>query len=143
MAKLEVGEAVLSFSFIVGIDGHDIGTWRTCELGGMDMAYRPLKVGGVNGFREQLRGDLRWKPIVLTRYVTEETNKVGAWVQSMGGSARASTGHVTACARDGSEVVTFEFYNARPVEWNLPTMDVANMGAAVEKLKIAHDGFRF
>lgn len=143
MAKLPVGDAVLSFSFIVGIDGHDIGTWRTCELGGMTMANRPLKVGGVNGFREQLRGDLRWKPIVLTRYVTEDTAKVASWVQSMAATAKACTGHITACGRDGSEIVKFEFLNARPVDWTLPTMDVANLGAAVETLKIAHDGFRF
>lgn len=143
MAALEVGDAVLKFSFVVGIDGYDIGTWRTCDLGGMTMDNQPLKVGGIYGYREQLRGDLRWRPIVLTRYVTHETAKVAQWVQSMANRAKPCTGHVTACARDGSAVVRFEFMNARPIDWSLPTMDVSGMGAAVETLKIAHDGYRF
>jgi phage tail-like protein len=139
---LEVGDAVLSFSFIVGIDGHDIGTWRTCELGGMTMANKALKVGGVNGSRVQLRGELRWKPIVLTRYVNDDTPKVARWVSSMAARARPCTGHITAVARNGAEVVRFEFLNARPIDWSLPRMDVAEVGAAVETLKIAHDGLR-
>ncbi len=138
---LAPGDPLVSCFFTVTLDGHALGSWTSCELGGVQVDMEQIEEGGNQGFAYQLPGRLKYQNIKLSRLMDSSTNEVAKWFSSLCGAVRRTTGQIVAYSTDNKPVVTWDFIGAVPVSWSLPALSSGDPSPAVESLEIAHQGF--
>ena len=136
--------------FSVRLDDLNLGMWTEASLGGMTLVVTPQKEGGSSSVVRQLRGDLKYEQIKLSRVVTDEYPAVGGaasigdWFRTQAREARRMHGEIVLYGwwRDAwVPVQTWNFIGAIPVRWSIPTMRSGDLTPIVETLEIAHEGF--
>ena len=132
------GSVVSGFS--VKLDNLDLGMWSEVTLGGMTLAIEPLQEGGSYGVVHQLRGQIQYESIKLSRVVTGGQTTVG-WFRSQAREAKRMHGEIVVYSSDGQPLQRWNFIEAIPVRWTIPTMRSGDLAAIVETLEIAHQGF--
>ena len=134
------GYAVVA-GFSVKLDGLDLGMWTEVALGGMTLAIEERKEGGASSVVHQLRGQLQYEPIKLSRVVTDATSSIGSWFRGQAGETRRMHGEIVVYASSGEPMQRWSFIEAVPVRWTIPAMRSGDLAAVVETLEIAHQGF--
>lgn len=141
-------ESSTTATFLVKVDGEEIGRFTEAQGLSVDIEVEELKEGGQNGFVHKLPGRMSWPNLVLKRGVTETDNLL-AWLNRSSGDGFAGAGNklkrntlaVTLVSADGRALRSWNFEGAFPVKWNGPTFAVSSDELAVEELEIAHHGF--
>jgi phage tail-like protein len=134
-----VGDQVVA-GFSVKLDDLDLGMWTEASLGGMTLAIEPRQEGGASGIVHQLRGQIKYDTIRLSRVMTDGASMM-AWFRGQAGETRRMHGEVVAYAASGRPVQRWSFIEAIPVRWTIPTIRSGDLAAVVETLEIAHQGF--
>jgi phage tail-like protein len=138
-----------SATFIVEVDGVEVG--RFLEVSGLeiDIAVEELEEGGENSYVHKLPGRMTWPNMVLKRGVMQNDNFM-AWLakssgeqfSAEGNKLTRSTAAITLCAANGTRLRSWDFDGAFPVKWRGPSFSGSALEPAVEELEIAHHGFR-
>ncbi|MGW8953867.1 phage tail protein [Streptomyces sp. NPDC055709] len=102
-----------------------------------------LYEGGVNESPHYLTTHIRYKPLVLSRPVSQFTPKTCAWVLDNMRTPKPRTGEITFRDSGDSPIATIEFLSLLPVAWRGPTLDTMNPQVAVEEIEFVHGGFTF
>ena len=134
-------EHTIVAGFSVQLDGFDLGMWTEVSLGGMSLAVEPQREGGATAVVHQLRGQLTFETIKLSRVVTDGTQSIGTWFRSQALEARRMHGEIVVYSSTGKTLQRWEFIDAMPVRWTIPTMRSGDYASVVETLEIAHQGF--
>ena len=124
----------------VKLDDLDLGMWSEVTLGGITLALEPVQEGGSYGTVHQLRGQLQYETIKLSRVVTGGLS-AGAWFRGQAREAKRMHGEIVVYASDGRPLQRWNFIEAIPIRWAIPTMRSGDLAAIVETLEIAHQGF--
>jgi len=142
-------ERISSATFIVEVDGVEIG--RFMEVSGLEVsvAVEEVPEGGENSFVHKLPGRMTWPNIVLKRGVTQNDNLL-TWLNKSSGEQFAansntltrSTAAIVLMGPGAARLRSWPFDGAFPVKWTGPRFAVGSTDAAAEELEIAHHGFR-
>ena len=143
------GQRVTTSTFLVEVDGVEIG--RFMEISGLevDIAVEEVNEGGENSFVHKLPGRMSWPNLVLKRGITQNDSLL-TWLNKSSGEQFAAnsnkltrgTAAITLIGAGGARLRSWNFDGAYPVKWRGPTFSVNAEDIAVEELEIAHHGFR-
>lgn len=141
-------------SFVVTLDGIEVGSFREVSGLGAELEVHPLVEGGNNRYVHQLPGRLSWPHIVLKRGVVRSDALFGWFLTasehglaSTDGGSRPSgtltrqTAAITVQDPAGQTVRTWNLNGCFPVRWTGPTLAATASDIAVEELELAHHGF--
>jgi phage tail-like protein len=136
-----MSEEGLGLSFVVSIDGHDLGAWTKCE--GLNVSYDVFeyKEGGNNSYVHRLPGRAKYENIKLTRVVNSSTAAVMAWLATVQASISYATAKIAVLDAAGEEVASWTVSGVYPARWTGPTLDAGARGPATETLELVHNGF--
>lgn len=126
--------------FSVRLDDLDLGMWTEAALGTMTLSVTPQKEGGTTSVVHQLRGHIEYETIKLSR-VVDGTSSIGSWFRKQAAEARRMHGEIVVYGPGNQWVQRWNFIEAMPVRWSIPTMRSGDNGLIVETLEIAHQGF--
>lgn len=134
-------QPAVSVAFAVTIgDGHDLGSFTSCEGLGFEVVVEQREEGGNNRFVHQLPGRMKYTNIKLTRPINPDSRKVATWFASMHGQIKRTTMTVAAKRPDGETVASWSFQGVIPVKWTGPSLSVETNKMATESLELAHHG---
>ena len=131
----------LGLRFKVTIDGQDLGNWQKCDGLSLEYDIYEYKEGGENGFVHHLPGRVKFQNIRLTRPVDRDSNRVGAWLQSMQIRMVPGTAEIAVLDASGESVAEWYLAGVYPVKWQGPSLDVNTSNWASETLELSHNGF--
>lgn len=135
--------------FLFEVDGIPIGTFR--EISGLQLAVTVEEhvEGGQNGYVHKLPGVLTWPNLVFTRGLVESDalftwvrNSAGENFTANGNKLTKSTGAITALTFTGERLRAWEFDGVFAVGWQGPSFSVDSETQLMERLEVAHNGFR-
>lgn len=144
-------ERIYAATFIVEVDGVEIG--RFMEVTGLqvDIAVEEVQEGGENSYTHKLPGAMSWPNITLKRGITQNDSLL-TWLNKSSGEGFAAQGSklsrssaaITLMSPEngGTRLRSWNFDGAFPVRWKGPTFATSSTEMAVEELEIAHHGFR-
>jgi len=140
---------VHSATFLVEVDGVEIG--RFMDVSGLEVEVEviPLVEGGENNFVHKLPGRMTWVNLVLKRGITQNDSLL-EWLNKSSGEGFAANGNslrhtsaaITLVGPSGTRIRKWDFFGAFPVKWRGPNFSVGSNEMATEELEIAHHGFR-
>lgn len=143
------GQRITSATFIVEVDGVEIG--RFMEISGLEVKVDvdPIKEGGQNDYVHQVPRGMTWTNITLKRGITQG-NGLFDWLAQAAGEQFAKSGNkvtrhtaaITLIGPGGKRLRAWEFDAAFPVKWTGPNFSASSSEAAVETLEFTHHGFR-
>ncbi|HWL34884.1 MAG TPA: phage tail protein [Frankiaceae bacterium] len=126
--------------FSVKLDDLDLGMWTEVALGGMSITIEQRPDGGASGTVHQLRGQIEYDKITLSRVMTDGASMM-AWFRKQARETRRMHGEIVVYASTGQPLQRWSFIEAIPVRWTIPPMRSGDLAAVVETLEIAHQGF--
>ena len=143
------GQRVTGASFLVEVDGVEIG--RFMEVSGLELtiAVEEVAEGGENSYVHKLPGRMTWPNITLKRGVTQSDGLLD-WLNKSSGEQFAanknvlkrSTAAITLVGPGAKRLRAWEFDGAFPVKWTGPSFASSSSDMANEQLEITHHGFR-
>jgi phage tail-like protein len=143
------GQRVHGASFLVEVDGVEIG--RFMEVSGLqvDITVEEVTEGGENSYSHKLPGRMSWPNIVLKRGITQNDSLL-TWLNKSSGDGFAvagnklkrSTAAITLIGGGNVRLRAWNFDGAFPVKWTGPKFAASSNDAPEEELEIAHHGFR-
>ena len=140
---------VHSATFLVEVDGLEIGRFQEVSGLEVDVTVEDLEEGGENSFTHKLPGRMTWPNMVLKRGITQTDNFLswlnkssGEQFSAQGNKLTRSTAAITLITAEGIRLRSWDFDGAFPVKWRGPTFASGSADAAVEELEIAHHGLR-
>lgn len=143
------GEPGNSSWFLFEVDGVPIGTFREISGLAVSVSVEHHVEGGQNGYVHKLPGVLEWPNLVFTRGLVESdalftwvANSAGENFAANGNKLTKSTGAVTALSFTGDRLRAWEFDGVFAVSWHGPSFSVESETALMERLEVAHNGFR-
>lgn len=148
LTELEKWEGAFNASFLVELDGVELGRFR--EISGLqvDVDVESLEEGGENGFVHKFSGRMTWPNLVLKRGITKEdvlmawlNDSVGTGMATRNGKVKRTSAAITLIASDGTRLRSWNVADAIPIRWAGPTFSADATDAAVEEVEIAHHGF--
>lgn len=142
-------ERVGSASFLIEVDGVEIGLFKSISGLSVDIEVEELVEGGENSYAHKLPGRMTWPNLVLARGVTQNDNLLtwlnkssGEQFASQGNKLTRSTAAITLMAANGDRLRSWDVDGAFPVKWKGPNFAADSNEMATEELEIAHHGFR-
>ena len=148
-AEVLGGEPTSSALFLFEVDGVEIGTFRSLRGLELTVGVEEYVEGGQNGYAHKLPGVLRWPNLVFERGLIESdalftwvANSAGENFAARGNTLTRSTGAVTAISYTGERLRAWELQGVFAVRWEGPAFDVDREEQLVERLEVAHNGFR-
>jgi phage tail-like protein len=148
LTELDKWEGAHTASFLVEIEGVELGRFR--EISGLqvDIDVEPVEEGGENGFVHKFPGRMTWPNLVLKRGITKDdvlmkwlNDAVGTGMDSRKGKANRTQLSIILLGPDGTRLRSWNVADAMPVRWAGPTFSADAQDAAVEEVEIAHHGF--
>lgn len=140
----------VSFSFIASIQGiKNNAEAGFQEASGISMETNIEEVvsGGENQFKYRLPGVTKFNNLVLKRGLVPKESAIYQWVQDTmaGGLATPiTTKTIMVALMDANRkvLVSWSFYNAYPVKWNVSEFKSMENSYAVESLEFAYNYFK-
>ncbi|MFF3747724.1 phage tail protein [Streptomyces kronopolitis] len=126
--------------FRLVIDGVSVGEFTGCTGLACTVEVEEYPEGGRNDSMLYLPKRVKFPPLVLTRPLTQEAEKLSQWVMDSVNEARQQTGQVAALAPNGEVLAKWDLQSVMPVAWHGPRFDASGLGAAIEVLEIVHHG---
>lgn len=121
----------------------DLGLFTGLSGLSLAMEVDELYEGGGNEFPHYLNTRIRYKPLVVSRLVTELTSTTCKWVLDNMTNPKPRTGEVAFLDADEQEIARIEFLSLQPVAWRGPTLDMNASRVAFEEIEFVHGGFSF
>ncbi|MGH9040038.1 MAG: phage tail protein [Acidimicrobiia bacterium] len=134
-------DPAITVCFSVSIDGHELGSFMTCDGLALEIQIEQREEGGNNGFVHMLPGRIKYSNVKFTRPINGDSGKVRSWLASMTGQIRRTTAEITAMTMDGTKVASWGLDGVIPVRWTGPSFSADSPKVAVETLELAHHGF--
>ena len=131
---------VVRFSVFVGVD---LGDFMSCEGLGSEYELFDWAEGGRNDFVHHLVGRVKHSNIKLTRGLDERSKDVAGWVSSFEMRPSRQDGVITAYAREGTVLCSWDLMGVAPLKWTGPSFAADGNGIAKETLELTHKGFKF
>jgi phage tail-like protein len=138
----------LANRFLLEVDGHEIGVFRSVSGLGVTVETEDVVEGGENGFVHKLPGRMTWPNLVFKRGITQ-ADALFDWINEVSGEGLAtqqnkvtrSTGAVTVIGYDGTRLRSWNVAEIMPVRWTGPTFDADSNVSIEEELEVTHHGF--
>ena len=127
--------------FSVNIDGHDLGTFVTCQGLSLEVQIETREEGGNNAFVHQLPGRITYTNVTFTRSINEKSAAVAQWFASQAEQVKRTQAEICAVTMDGSVIARWGLTGVVPVKWQGPSLTAGDAQLATETLEIAHHGF--
>jgi len=134
-------DPAVSVSFVVTVDGIELGSFNTCDGLGCEVVLEQREEGGNNSLSWQLPTRLHYPNVKLSLPVTPTTEKVAKWFAGMTTGIRRRTAHIEARTTDGRTVAQWGLLEVVPVRWTGPSFSPESPKVAVETIEIAHHGY--
>jgi phage tail-like protein len=134
-------DTAVSVSYVVKLDGADLGAFSTCDGLGCEVVLETREEGGNNGMVWQLPTRLKYPNIKLTRPLGRDTEKVAAWFAGVATGYSVYTGTIEARRANGKTVATWSLSGVVPVRWSGPSLSPDSPKVLMETVEIAHHGF--
>lgn len=143
MSKTEnpVPDPAVSVFYAVTIDGHDIGSFMSCEGLAFEVEIEKREEGGNNDFVHQLPGRITYPNIKFTRPVNQDSQKLMDWFAKMRFPIKRTQAEIQAMRSDGKVVAKYSLAGVIPVKWSGPTLKADGPQVATETFEVAHHGF--
>lgn len=141
MTQLEDVETAVGVCYVVAIDGHDLGTFSSCEGIGCEVVIETREEGGNNGYVWQIPTRLKYPNIKLSRPLGRQTEQIASWIASMATGYERKTATIQAMTADGKPVAEWSLQDVVPVRWSGPQLNPDQQKVLTETLEIAHHGF--
>ena len=133
-------DPLAELSFLIEIQGREIGRFATCTGLGVEYDVLEYAEGGNNEYVHQLRGRVRYPNVVLGRGITHE-DELLRWLFAAEPPSQRPTVTITMNDPTGKPVRHFALAAALPVRWTGPSAQRGASGTATESLEISHAGF--
>lgn len=140
MMLVETATAV-GVQFQVTVDGHDLGTFSSCEGLGIEVVLESREEGGFNAGVWQLPTRVKYPNVKLTRPLGKQTQKVMAWLSTVSQGIVATTASIEARSTDGTQIFRWSLQGVLPVRWTGPSLTPDTAKVVTETLELAHHGF--
>lgn len=144
-----VDERVMAATFLVEVDGVEIGRFQEVTGLEVDIDVEEVQEGGENSYSHKLPGRMSWPNMVLRRGVTQSdalldwlSKSSGEKFAGSGNKLQRSTAAIVLLSAEGKRLRSWNFDGAFPVKWRGPSFASGSNDSAVEELEIAHHGFR-
>jgi len=132
----------LSYRFRVEIGGIVIGGFTSVEGLQSKNEVKTVRQGGVNDVEYKLPGHVTWSDLVLKAGLAS-LDPMWLWYQAAAnGSVSRRNGSIYLFDDAGNVAVTWNFFNAWPVEWQGPGLDAGQTLVATQTFTLAHEGIR-
>lgn len=141
MADFVTDAPGLSVYFSVDIDGVDLGAWTTCSGLGIEIETEGRADSSLSFMMNQLSGRLKYTNLTLGRPVSQDSDKVMAWLTSFAQMPAPTSASVTAYDTSGAPIMSWQLIGVVPVKWTGPSFDAGQLSVATEQLEIAYQGF--
>lgn len=132
----------VAVSFVVEVDGAELGTFTSCEGLGVEMVLESREEGGNHLFVHQLPTRLKFPNIKLTRPMFPNAKNLALWFNEVALAGFTPAGGKIQ-VRDISDapVQEWRLQAVVPVRWTGPQLSVEQNKVATETLELAHHGF--
>lgn len=134
-------DPAVSVCFKISVDGHNLGSFTSCDGLGCEVVIEQREEGGNQRFVHQLPGRLKYTNVKLTRPINGDTAKVAEWFSSMASDVKRTGAQIVAMTHEGIPVATWGLLDVIPVRWTGPQLNVESPKVATETIEIAHHGF--
>ena len=134
-------DTAVSVSYIVKLDGMNLGAFTTCDGLGCEVVLETREEGGINGMVWQLPTRLKYPNIKLSRPLGRDTEKVAAWFAGVAKGYDRWTGTIEVKRANGKTVATWSLDGVVPVRWSGPSLSPDSPKVIMETVEIAHHGF--
>jgi phage tail-like protein len=134
-------DTAVSVSYVVRLDGADLGTFSTCDGLGCEVVMETREEGGVNGMVWQLPTRLKFPNIKLSRPLGRDTAQVAAWFTGVATGYSRYTGTIEVKRDNGKTVATWSLQGVVPVRWSGPSLSPDSPKVLMETVEIAHHGY--
>jgi phage tail-like protein len=140
----------VSFSFLVSIQGIKSNAEAAFqEASGIDMEMGAEEVvsGGENQFKYRLPNEARFNNLVLKRGLVPKESALATWAEEtlLGGlSTSVTTKTIMVGLMDSNReiLVSWSFFNAYPVKWNISDFKSMENSYVVETIEFAYNYFK-
>lgn len=140
-------DPAVGYRFAVKIEQQELGTFT--KIAGLGAKYDVLTVkeGGENTFVHSLPGRVSYENLKLTRPVSRDSGKLGAWFTEFqeklltASRYEPTTAAITAFGPDNMEAGMWSLTGVVPVSYSGPTFEAGSSKILVETLELAHQGF--
>jgi phage tail-like protein len=137
---LDVDTAV-SVTYLVKIDGVELGGFHTCDGLGCEVVLETREEGGNNGMVWQLPTRLKYPNIKLSRPLGKDTAKVAMWFTGVAKGYTRHTATIEVRRRNNHPVATWTLAGVVPVRWSGPALSADSPKVLMETVELAHHGF--
>lgn len=134
-------DTAVSVSYLVRLDGEDLGLFASCDGLGCEVEMETREEGGNNVFVHQLPTRLKYPNIKLTRPLGKDTEKITKWFASMASGYERRTATIEAMSSDGKLIAQWGLMDVIPVRWSGPSLSPDQPKVVTETIEIAHHGF--
>ncbi|MFC5475558.1 phage tail protein [Paraherbaspirillum soli] len=131
-----------SYNFYVELGGIVVGGFTSIEGLQSKIEVKTVRQGGVNDLEYKLPGQVTYVDLVLKAGITA-LDPMWLWYQaSMRGEIKRLNGSIYLLNDQGRPTVSWNFYNAWPIEWQGPSLDAAQNLVASQNFTLAHEGIK-
>lgn len=128
-----------TFNYIVEIEGIIVGGFS--EVSGMSIETEtyPIIEGGMNYFVHKLPKSTKFSDITLKRGITD-WNLYDWYLDTIYGNIIRKSGSIILQDNGKEEKMTWYFFDAFPIKWDVSTLSASTSSVATETLVLAHHG---
>jgi phage tail-like protein len=136
-------DPLTAFRFVVECDSIALGYFTECSGLKAEVEVFEYQEGGLNDYVHKLPGRRKWTNVTLQRGITSSLD-MWDWYQDVvaGNTDHRQNMSIILYAADGERIMQWDLEGAYPVNWEGPSMKSDGSTVVVEKLEIAHIGFR-
>jgi phage tail-like protein len=126
-------------SFVVNIEGHDLGSWQ--KVSGLDVAFDVIEFREGSGPTRYFPGATKYTTIKLERTFTGDT-KLTDWFTAFSQTPTERVrGTIILFDPAHTEVARWNFENAWPQKLTGPVLNAGTNDVPVESIELVHEGF--
>lgn len=131
-----------SYNFYVEVGGIVVGGFTTVEGLQSKIEVKSVRQGGVNDLEYKLGGQVTYVDLVFKAGITS-LDPMWLWYQAaLNGKIKRQNGSIYLLDDEGNPTVSWNFYNAWPIEWQGPSLDAGQNLVASQSFTLAHEGIK-
>jgi phage tail-like protein len=132
----------MSYRFRVEIGGIVVGGFTSVDGLQSKNEVKTVRQGGVNDVEYKLPGQVTYTDLVLKAGITS-VDPMWLWYQTCAsGKVSRRNGSIYLLDDQGNTAVTWNFYNAWPIEWQGASLDASQILVATQGFTLAHEGIK-
>lgn len=132
----------MSYNFYVEVGGIVVGGFTSVEGLQSKVEVKTVRQGGVNDLEYKLPGQVSYVDLVFKAGITS-LDPMWLWYQSsLTGKVKRQNGSIYLLDDLGEPTVSWNFYNAWPIEWQGPSLDAGQNLVASQSFTLAHEGIK-